>query len=116
MLKPGDPAPDFAVGEATLHRLLEARRVVVGVSKDDQATSDRFRAALDLPYPLVGDPKGDILRAYDVRIPVLGLARRVTFVVGQDRLIEGLHESANGAESHLATACQLVLERPAATS
>ena len=29
MLKPGDAAPDFPVGPATLHRLLEDRRVVV---------------------------------------------------------------------------------------
>jgi peroxiredoxin len=29
MLKPGDPAPDFAIGRETLHELLEERRVVV---------------------------------------------------------------------------------------
>jgi peroxiredoxin len=29
VLKPGDPAPDFAVGDATLHRLLEGGPAVV---------------------------------------------------------------------------------------
>jgi peroxiredoxin len=29
VLKTGDPAPDFAVGPTTLHRLLEDRRAVV---------------------------------------------------------------------------------------
>lgn len=29
MLEPGDPAPDFAVGDSTLHRMLERQRVVV---------------------------------------------------------------------------------------
>ena len=84
------------------------------MSKDDQATADRFRAALELPYPLVGDPKGEILRAYDVRVPVLGLARRVTFVIGTDQRIQGVHESAFDALSHVATACHLVLNKTGA--
>jgi peroxiredoxin len=83
------------------------------VSADDQATADRFRAALELPYPLVGDPGKKVLDAYGVRIPVLGLARRVTFVIGKDRRIEGVHESAFDPESHVAAACQVVLRRPA---
>jgi peroxiredoxin len=29
MLEPGDPAPDFAVGDRTLHGMLEEQRVVV---------------------------------------------------------------------------------------
>lgn len=85
---------------------------VVGVSKDDQATADRFRDALDLPYPLVGDPKGEILRAYDVRVPVLGLAQRVTFVIGQDRRILDVHASPFDAESHVTAACRIVARPP----
>jgi thioredoxin-dependent peroxiredoxin len=83
------------------------------VSADDQATADRFRASLELPYPLVGDPGKKVLNAYGVRIPVLGLARRVTFVIGRDRRIEAVHESAFDPESHVAAACQVVLRRPA---
>jgi peroxiredoxin Q/BCP len=84
------------------------------VSADDQATSDRFRAALELPYALVGDPGKKILNAFGVRIPVLGLARRVTFVIGTDRRIEGVHESAFDPESHVAAACQVLLRKPGA--
>ncbi len=29
MLKPGDQAPDFAIGDRTLHQILEERRAVV---------------------------------------------------------------------------------------
>lgn len=29
MLKPGDPAPDFPVGDRSLHQMLEDRAVVV---------------------------------------------------------------------------------------
>jgi len=56
----------------------------------------------------VGDPEAAILKAFGVRIPVLGLARRVTFVVGKDRRIESVHESAFDPESHVASACAFV--------
>jgi thioredoxin-dependent peroxiredoxin len=78
------------------------------VSADDQATAERFRAALELPYPLVGDKEGRILKAWGVRIPVLGLARRVSFVIGRDRRVESVHESAFDPESHVAAACAFV--------
>jgi peroxiredoxin len=62
----------------------------------------------------VGDPQGAVLRAFGVRIPVLGLARRVTFVVGKDRRIESVHESAFDPESHVSAACAIVRPAPAA--
>ena len=60
----------------------------------------------------MGDPGGKVLRACGVRMPVLGLARRVTFLVGKDRRIESVHESAFDPESHVEAACALV-RRPA---
>lgn len=84
---------------------------MIGVSADDQETSDRFAATLELPFPVVGDPKGDVLKAFGVRIPVLGLARRVTFVIGKDRKVRSVHESQFDAESHVTQACAFVRKR-----
>jgi peroxiredoxin len=81
------------------------------VSRDEQKTAERFRASLELPYPLVGDPEARILKAWGVRIPMLGLSRRVTFVVGRDRRIESVHASAFDPESHVATACAFVARK-----
>jgi peroxiredoxin Q/BCP len=78
---------------------------VVGVSKDRQETSDRFRKSLELPYPLVGDPEGVILRAYKVRWPLVGLARRVTYVVGRDRKIRQAFHSEFDIDAHVAMSC-----------
>ena len=50
------------------------------MSGDSQEKNDTFREKLDLPFPLVGDPEGTILRAYEVRWPLIGLAKRVTYV------------------------------------
>ncbi len=84
---------------------------MIGVSADDQPTSDRFAASLELPFPVVGDPQGEILRAWGVRIPVLGLARRVTFVVGKDQKVRAVHESQFDALSHVTEACSFVRKR-----
>lgn len=81
---------------------------MIGVSADDQRTADRFRESLALPYPLVGDPRGEILQVWGVRIPLLGVARRVSFVVGRDGRISHRYESNLAAESHVAEACSFV--------
>ena len=60
----------------------------------------------------MGDPEGTVLKAWGVRIPVVGLARRVSFVVGQDRRIRSRHESNLDAESHVVEACAFVRRPP----
>lgn len=147
MLKVGDTAPDFAVGNTTLHRILEERIAVVffypgaftpgctreargfgeeferlaaagaqivGVSTDEQEKNDRFRESLRLPYPLVGDPDGTIVKAYDAKMPLLGIARRVTYVIGKDKRIQSAYKSDLRAESHVGQACSLVAPKPSA--
>jgi len=79
---------------------------VIGVSADDQPTADRFRESLDLPYPLVGDAA--VVRAWGVAIPLLGVARRVTFHVGHDSRITHRYESNLAAGSHVGQACSFV--------
>jgi peroxiredoxin len=145
MLKPGDAAPDFAVGTETLHQILAQRRAVVyffpraftpgctreslqfrrdyerlwaagcavvGVSTDDQGTSDRFRQTLDLPFPLVGDADGAIVRAYQVRWPLIGFAQRVTYVIGPERTIEMARHDELRAGRHAKAVCRAVLPVP----
>jgi peroxiredoxin Q/BCP len=139
VLEPGDAAPDFAVGDTTLHAMLEDKAVVVfffpkaftpgctleaggfcrehdrlrslgcevvGVSSDSQATNDRFRTSLDLTYPLVGDKGGRIARAYGVRWPLIGLARRASFLVGRDGKVRSALHSERHAESHVTEALE----------
>jgi peroxiredoxin len=85
---------------------------VVGVSRDRQETSDRFRKSLDLPYPLVGDADGRITKAYGVRWPVIGLARRITYVVGKDRKIQMVFRSERNPIAHAEEVCAFVRSAP----
>jgi peroxiredoxin Q/BCP len=78
---------------------------VIGVSRDPQDVVDRFRASLDLPYPLVGDPGGTICRAYKARWPLIGKAKRITYVIGRDRRIRTAYRDELRMSAHAARAC-----------
>lgn len=78
---------------------------MIGVSLDSQETSERFRESLDLPYPLVGDPKGTILRAYGARWPIIGLAQRVTYIINRDKTIRVAHHRELDIDSHIKRVC-----------
>jgi peroxiredoxin Q/BCP len=56
---------------------------VLGVSTDDVASHARFAHEHNLQFPLLADPGGHILQAYGVS-SVLGMASRVTFLIGPD--------------------------------
>jgi peroxiredoxin Q/BCP len=57
---------------------------VVAISTDDLETMKKWKAELKAPYSFIADPDAKIVKLYDVKIPVVGLANRYTFVVGQD--------------------------------
>jgi peroxiredoxin len=73
---------------------------VVGVSVDPEETLARFRRELDLPFPLVSDAAGAIARAYGVRWPLVGLARRVTYLVGRDGRVRMAFRSERHPREH----------------
>ena len=70
--------------------LREAGVAVVGVSKDDEASHERFADKYDLPFPLIADPDRTLLDAYGVwgerslyGKTVVG-TKRTTFLIGPD--------------------------------
>ena len=83
---------------------------VVGVSRDDQATNDRFRESLGLPYPLVGDPGGAITGAYKVDWPLIGRAKRATFLIGRDRHVRLAFHDEFKMDAHADQACTAVIK------
>jgi peroxiredoxin Q/BCP len=65
---------------------------VLGVSTQDQASHRRFAEKHHLNFPLLADPEGVVARAYGAiggggplqrLVGMLGLARRVTFIIDE---------------------------------
>lgn len=54
--------------------------VVVGISPQDVSTHQAFRAAHDIPVPLLADDGGKVAGAYGVSLPLLGTRRAVIIV------------------------------------
>ena len=78
------------------------------MSRDTQDKNDQFQKSLDLPFPLIGDPEGTIVKAYDVRWPIVGLAQRVTYAIGRNtKVLLAFHSELN-MDAHASKACEAV--------
>jgi peroxiredoxin Q/BCP len=69
---------------------------VIAVSMDDAATLVKWRNELKAPQTFVPDPDGTLVKLFDVKMPVLGMAQRHTFVIGAGRKVL---EHTEGGES-----------------
>jgi peroxiredoxin len=63
---------------------------LVALSVDEQARSRALRAQLSLPYPLLTDPKRDVIRAWGLYNPheAGGIARPATYLLGLGRKVQ----------------------------
>lgn len=68
--------------------------VVLGVSKDDEASHQQFTEKYNLPFPLLADTDGSIIKAYDVE-GSSGYAQRVTYVIDGSGKIIHVDSSVN---------------------
>ena len=80
--------------------LTSAGAEVVGVSVQDRAAHLQFAQRYDLPFRLLADPQKRITTAYDA-LGILGLAKRVTYLVGPDGHIRDVYRSELQPASHV---------------
>ena len=73
---------------------------VVGISTDDLATQCNFARSIKTPFPLIGDNDSAICRAYDVLWPLIGVAKRVTYVISPEQQIEAVFRHELDVKSH----------------
>jgi peroxiredoxin len=73
---------------------------LLGISSDDHATQCSFAESLQAPFPMIGDADRSICKGFGVLFPLVGLARRVTYVVGADRMILASFEHYMNIEQH----------------
>ena len=68
---------------------------VIGVSHDSVDSHKKFADAYKLNFTLVADPDGKIIAAYDAKLPVVSMAKRVSFLIGLDGKIVHVTDAGN---------------------
>lgn len=72
--------------------------VILGVSADDVKSHAAFAGKFQLPFSILADPDHLIIDAYGVRMPIVGFAKRVTFIIGKDGFIRNIVKDVKAAE------------------
>ncbi len=83
--------------------------VVLGVSVQDAETHRAFRAKHQLNFPLLVDPERAICRDYGA-LGLLGVAKRVTYVIGPDGTVVDAFKSIN-PKPHVERALRVLREK-----
>lgn len=60
---------------------------MLAISMDDRETLKKFKSELKAQFPFVPDPAGKLVGLFDVKMPVISMAQRYSFVIGEDRKI-----------------------------
>ena len=77
---------------------------VIGISLDSNDAHRRFAKQYELPFSLVSDGDKGLTRRYGALSTIrsfLGLAKRLTYVIGLDGRIAGVFEGELSAKPHL---------------
>ncbi|NRD64726.1 redoxin domain-containing protein [Corallococcus exiguus] len=86
----------------------QAQGQVLAFSTDDAETLTRFKTELKAPFLFIPDPDGKVVGAYDVKMPLVTVSKRYTFVVGDDRKVLKVSEGQDAIDvSGAIAACPL---------
>jgi peroxiredoxin len=77
-----------------------AGATIVGVSTDKLDTQCRFASEMKTPFPLIADPTKKIAQGFGVLFPLVGIARRVTFVLNRERRVLAIFSGLFDVEKH----------------
>ncbi|MEO7715983.1 MAG: peroxiredoxin [Capsulimonas sp.] len=85
---------------------------VIGISRGDDGTHQRFAAKNRLPFLLLSDADGAIRKLYGVRSVLGVIPGRVTFVIGRDGIVRGKFEALLESQKHVTEALQTLQNLP----
>lgn len=71
---------------------------MVAISTDDVETLKRFKEKTKAPYPLLSDPEGKVASQWVGLMPVVKVAKRGNFVVGQDGVVTQVIEGSDAID------------------
>lgn len=82
---------------------------LIGISKDDEASHDKFRSEYNLPYDLVSDVDGRLIKSYGLaRFGGLLPAKRATFVIDKTGIVRGVIHAELSYRDHVDRALEVL--------
>lgn len=79
-----------------------ANAQVLAISMDPPDKLKAFKESLQATFAFVPDPKGELVAKYDVKMPLISLAKRYTFVVGEGRKILKVESGSDAIDPNAA--------------
>lgn len=70
---------------------------VYGISADTQADQAKFHKKEHLKFDLLADPDAKVISAYDVKMPVVDMAKRWTFVIDPELKVRWVNDKVDPA-------------------
>lgn len=74
---------------------------IFGISRDSMKTHLKFKESHNLPFELLSDPTGAVCKAYDAIIPLLGIPKRITYLLDKDHKVVASYQDMFGARKHI---------------
>ncbi|MFN0047879.1 MAG: peroxiredoxin [Cytophagales bacterium] len=84
---------------------------VVGVSKDNIISHKAFQKEHNLPFELLADEDQKIAKLYQAVVPILGLTKRITFLLDKTHTIVAIYEDMFGATKHISEMIKKIKEQ-----
>lgn len=74
---------------------------IVGISRDSIEKHQAFKQAHQLNFELLSDKDGKVCKAYDALIPLLGIPKRISYLLDKDHQIVAVFDSLFDSYGHI---------------
>lgn len=74
---------------------------VFGISRDSLTSHEAFKKEHKLPFHLLSDKQGKVVKAYKVHIPIVGMSKRVTYLLDKNHKIVEIVKDMFDADLHI---------------
>jgi peroxiredoxin Q/BCP len=81
----------------TIKRIQEKNATLIGISADDQKTIKEFHAKHNLNFDLVTDADLKVIDDYGIKVPMVGVAKRWTFILDPQLVVRSIEPNVDPA-------------------
>jgi peroxiredoxin Q/BCP len=74
---------------------------VIGISKDSIETHLKFQKKHKLPFELLSDRFGTVVKKYDALMPIINLPNRVTYLLDKKHVVRAVYKDQFGSKNHI---------------